>query len=251
MGQKIQRFGEDLWWKVSRLDLWHGTSCEFGTSELLFAWPSVEIKLGHLLGFRGYDMIWSWYVMIYDDMWGYIISYENPDCKPFFRLGAPCSTNAWPIRDSICALSSDKATWVYLIVWDFPSKMRPAIYDSLWPCWCATWSWCVSSLPILRHTMTVEFSPKPEKDRKGALLKRWTAARCVPNIVLNGFNRAYSGRRHGAGLSVCRSWSPWHFGLRYAEQVHWGKVMICPWFWLVPVSFFFGQIQMLPEIAKW
>ena len=25
--------------------------------------------------------------------------------------------------------------------------------------------------------------------------------RCVPNIVLNGFNRAYSGRRHGASLS--------------------------------------------------
>jgi len=27
-----------------------------------------------------------------------------------------------------------------------------------------------------------------------------TSAECVPNIVLNGFNRAYSGRRHGTRL---------------------------------------------------
>ena len=40
-----------------------------------------------------------------------------------------------------------------------------------------------------KKTLTIEPAVPPKSPK---------LPRCVPNIVLNGFNRAYSGRRHGA-----------------------------------------------------
>lgn len=48
-----------------------------------------------------------------------------------------------------------------------------------------------------------------------------TWERCVPNIVLNGFNRAYSGRRHGAQLVVSGS----HSVIRWRWLFKWESVV--------------------------